>query len=76
MSSFLFRLLGVFVIAIGLSPGSLSAKEDDKPAEEKAEVPTLTDEQAAAVAGIVRELDKEKRKSTSLKRHSKTCSAP
>lgn len=59
MSSFFFRLGGVFVIAIGLLPGSLSAKEDDKPSDEKAEVPTLTDEQAAAVAGIVRELDKE-----------------
>jgi hypothetical protein len=59
MLSHFLRLVGVFVIAIGLSPGSLSAKEDDKPAEEKADVPALTDEQAAAIAGVVRELDKE-----------------
>ena len=59
MPSLSFRCVGVFVIAIGLLPGSLSAKEDDKPAEEKVEVPALTDEQAAAVASVVRELDKE-----------------
>jgi hypothetical protein len=59
MPSLSFRRIGVFVIAIGLLAGSASAKEDDKPSDEKAEVPALTDEQAVAVANIVRELDKE-----------------
>ena len=59
MSSLSFRLAGVLVIAIGLLPGSLCAQEDDKPAEEKPEVPALTDKQAVAIATIVRELDKE-----------------
>jgi hypothetical protein len=58
MPSLSWRLVGFFTLAIALLSGSAWAQED-KPAEEAVERPALTDEQAVAVANVVRILDQE-----------------